>query len=123
MWFRVKFGVPLTQVCKHDIPGPLLVMLLKLNKEGPFKKDVFRAPGHQGNMKKLIHYVQDGRLINIDSFSVNTIASVLKKFLRKIPGGIFGPENEAELFAIIKEGGVNGTYWPGKFGLKYLQGD
>ncbi len=23
------------------------VMLLKLNKEGPFKKDVFRAPGHQ----------------------------------------------------------------------------
>jgi len=22
-------------------------MLLKLNKEGPFKKDVFRAPGHQ----------------------------------------------------------------------------
>ena len=43
-----------------------------------------------------------GRLVNIHSFSVNTIASVLKKFLRKIPGGIFGPENEAELFQIIK---------------------
>ena len=40
--------------------------------------------------------------MNIHSFSVNTIASVLKKFLRKIPGGIFGPENEAELFQIIK---------------------
>ena len=23
--FRVKFGVPLDQVCKKDIPGPLLV--------------------------------------------------------------------------------------------------
>lgn len=77
-------------------------MLLKLNKEGPRKKDVFRAPGHQGSMRKLIHFLQQGRLVNIHSFSVNTIASVLKKFLRKIPGGIFGPENEAELFKIVK---------------------
>ena len=78
--------------------------MLKLNKEGPFKKDVFRAPGHQGNMKKLIHFLQQGRLVNIHSFSVNTIASVLKKFLRKLPGGIFGPDNEAELFRVIKAG-------------------
>ncbi|XP_071743045.1 uncharacterized protein [Lepeophtheirus salmonis] len=99
---RVKFGVPLDQVCKKDIPGPLLVMLLKLNKEGPFKRDVFRAPGHQGNMRKLVHFLQQGRLVNIHTFSVNTIASVLKKFLRKIPGGIFGPENEKELFTIIR---------------------
>ena len=39
------------------------------------------------------HFSQ-GRLVNIHSFSVNTIASVLKKFLRKIPGGIFGPDGE-----------------------------
>lgn len=97
---KVKFGVPLDHVCKKDIPGPLLVMLLKLNKEGPYKKDVFRAPGHQGNTRKLIHFLQQGRLVNIHSFSVNTIASVLKKFLRKIPGGIFGSQNEALLFDI-----------------------
>jgi hypothetical protein len=76
-------------------------MLLKINKEGPFKKDVFRAPGHQGNTRKLIHFLQQGRLVNIHSFSVNTIASVLKKFLRKIPGGIFGPDNEALLFSTV----------------------
>ena len=75
-------------------------MLLKINKEGPYKKDVFRAPGHQGNTRKLIHFLQQGRLVNIHSFSVNTIASVLKKFLRKIPGGIFGSQNEALLFTI-----------------------
>ena len=40
-------------------------------------------------------------MVNIECFSVNTIASVLKKFLRKIPGGIFGPDNEAELFSVI----------------------
>ena len=66
------------------------------------KKDVFRAPGHLGNMKKLIHFLQSGRLVNMDNYSVYTIASVLKKFLRKIPGGIFGRNNEQQLFAIVE---------------------
>ncbi|XP_058065678.1 uncharacterized protein LOC131215305 [Anopheles bellator] len=98
---KVKFGVPLEEVCKNDIPGPLLVLILKLNKEAPFRKDVFRAPGNQGAMKKLIHFLQQGRLVNVDNYSVYTIASVLKKFLRKLPGGVFGREGEAELFQIV----------------------
>ncbi|XP_058980019.1 uncharacterized protein LOC101889804 isoform X6 [Musca domestica] len=100
---KVKFGVPLDEVCKNDnIPGPLLVLILKLNKESPNRRDVFRAPGHQGAMKKLIHFLQSGRLVNVDNYSVYTIASVLKKFLRKIPNGIFGRSGENELFAIIE---------------------
>ncbi|XP_039312657.1 uncharacterized protein LOC105194155 isoform X4 [Solenopsis invicta] len=99
---KVKFGVPLNEVCKNDIPGPLLVLILKLNKEAPLRKDIFRAPGHQGNMKKLVHFLQTGHLVNMDNFSVYTIASVLKKFLRKIPSGIFGKETEQQLFAIIQ---------------------
>ncbi|KAF5282181.1 hypothetical protein FQR65_LT02878 [Abscondita terminalis] len=98
---KVKFGVPLEEVCKNDIPGPLLVLILKLNKEAPYRKDVFRAPGHQGAMKKLTHFLQTGRLLNMDNFSVYTIASVLKKFLRKIPGGIFGKDVELQFFQII----------------------
>lgn len=98
---KVKFGVPLEEVCKNDIPGPLLVLILKLNKEAPCRKDVFRAPGNQGAMKKLIHFLQQGRLVNVDNYSVYTIASVLKKFLRKIPGGVFGRDGEAELFQIV----------------------
>ncbi|XP_044736827.1 uncharacterized protein LOC123298796 [Chrysoperla carnea] len=99
---KVKFGVPLEEVCKNDIPGPLLVLILKLNKEAPVRKDVFRAPGHQGAMKKLIHFLQTGRLVNMDNFSVYTIASVLKKFLRKIPGGVFGHEVEMQLFQTVE---------------------
>ncbi|XP_017783230.1 PREDICTED: uncharacterized protein LOC108567337 isoform X2 [Nicrophorus vespilloides] len=98
---KVKFGVPLDEVCKNDIPGPLLVLILKLNKEAPYRKDVFRAPGNQGAMKKLTHFLQTGRLINMDNFSVYTIASVLKKFLRKIPGGVFGKDIENRFFEII----------------------
>lgn len=99
---KVKFGVTLDEVCKPDIPGPLLVLILKLNKEAPLRKDVFRAPGHQGAMKKLIHFLQTGRLVNVDNYSVYTIASVLKKFLRKIPFGIFGREVESQLFKIVE---------------------
>lgn len=99
---KVKFGVALEEVCKNDIPAPLLIMILKLNKESANRRDVFRAPGHQGAMKKLIHFLQAGRLVNIDNYSVYTIASVLKKFLRKIPNGIFSRSGEDELFAIIE---------------------
>lgn len=98
---KVKFGVPLDEVCKPDIPGPLLVLILKLNKEAPQRKDVFRAPGKEASIKKLIHFLQAGRLVNVDNYSVYTIASVLKKFLRKIPGGVFGRDGENELFQII----------------------
>ncbi|KAJ8981148.1 hypothetical protein NQ317_013813 [Molorchus minor] len=99
---KVKFGVPLEEVCKNDIPGPLLVLILKLNKEAPYRKDVFRAPGHQGAMKKLTHFLQTGRLVNMDNFSVYTIASVLKKFLRKVPGGVFGRDIEHKFFQVIE---------------------
>ncbi|XP_022253648.1 rho GTPase-activating protein 20-like [Limulus polyphemus] len=98
---RIHFGVPLEQVCKDDIPAPLLVLILKLNKEGPYKKDIFRAPGHHKKVKKLIQFLKHGKLINIDSFSTHTLASVLKKFIRKLPGGIFGPQNENMLFNVI----------------------
>ncbi|XP_020279832.1 uncharacterized protein LOC109852767 [Pseudomyrmex gracilis] len=99
---KVKFGVPLDEVCKHDIPGPLLVLILILNKEAVFVKNIFRTPGHQGNMKKLIHILQTGQLVNMDNFSIYTIASVLKKFLRNIRGGIFGKEREEQLFTLIQ---------------------
>lgn len=86
----------------HNSPLLFQVLILKLNKEAPFAKNIFRAPGHQGNMKKLTHFLQTGQLVNMDNFSVYTIASVVKKFLRKIPGGVFGKEYEQQLFAIIQ---------------------
>ncbi|KAL1430826.1 hypothetical protein MTO96_014690 [Rhipicephalus appendiculatus] len=104
---RVKFGVPLEQLCKDssDLPAPLLVLMLRLNKEAPRKKDVFRAPGHQGNARKLAQFLHQGRLVNLDNFSVHTMASVLKRFLRKLPGGVFGAELEAQLLVALDQPG------------------
>ena len=59
-------------------------MLLKLNKEGPFKKDVFRAPGHQGNMRKLIHFLQQVSLYYVKQL-----------YLVRLPYNIEKPYNTA----------------------------
>ncbi|CAG9533614.1 unnamed protein product [Cercopithifilaria johnstoni] len=95
---KVKFGVPIEEAFVHDIPATLLVLLLKVHKDGPAKKDIWRAPGNQAQVRKLSHIMQHGRLVNIANFSVYTAASVIKKFLSKLPGGIFGLENEQKLF-------------------------
>lgn len=56
-------------------------------------------------MKKLIHFLQTGRLVNIANFSVHTISSVVKKFLRKLPEGVFGAEAEKQLFDVLLSNG------------------
>ncbi|KAL1229905.1 Rho GTPase-activating protein [Trichinella pseudospiralis] len=99
---KVKFGVPASEAFSHDIPATLLVLLLRVNKLGPLKKDIWRAPGNQAHVRKLIHIMQHGRLVNIDNFSVYTAASVIKKFLSKLSGGIFGVENEERLFESLE---------------------
>lgn len=53
-------------------------------------------------MKKLITCLEQGRLVNIDHYTVYTIASVLKKFLSNLPGGLFSMENEKQLFKLVK---------------------
>ncbi|PIC47143.1 hypothetical protein B9Z55_006594 [Caenorhabditis nigoni] len=95
---KVRFGVPINEAFAHDIPATLLMLLLKVNKEGPAKKDIWRAPGNQAQVRKLSHVMQNGRLVNIENFTVYTAASVIKKFLAKLPGGIFGRDNEETLF-------------------------
>ncbi|KAH7727467.1 Protein 2RSSE.1 [Aphelenchoides avenae] len=75
---KVKFGVPINEAFAHDIPATLLVLLLKVNKEGPLKKDIWRAPGNQAQVRKLSNIMQHGRLVNISNISVYTAASVIK---------------------------------------------
>jgi hypothetical protein len=54
------------------------VLLLKVNKEGPLKKDIWRVPGNQAQVRKLTQIMQSGRLVNISNFNVYTATSVIK---------------------------------------------
>lgn len=56
----------------------LQVLLLKVNKEGPLKKEIWRMPGNQAQARQLQKIMQSGRLVNISNFSVYTACSVIK---------------------------------------------
>lgn len=51
------------------------MIILKVNKEGPYKKDIFRAPGHQASMKSLIHFLQAS--IVVDDFCTSSNRSLI----------------------------------------------
>ncbi|KAI6216314.1 RhoGAP domain protein [Aphelenchoides fujianensis] len=91
---KVKFGVPISEAFSHDIPATLLVLLLKVNKEGPLKKDIWRAPGNQAQVRKLSHIMQHGRLVNISHISVNSCPNCR--------AGSSDPENEKQLFETMQ---------------------
>lgn len=95
---KVRFGTRIEDAFPKEIPATLLVLLLKVNKEGPAKKDIWRAPGNHAQIRTLARHMRDGTLVNISHFDEKTVASVIKLFLSKIPGGIFGHENEKRLF-------------------------
>ena len=95
---KVRFGTKIEDAFPKEIPATLLVLLLKVNKEGPSKKDIWRAPGNHAQIRTLARHMRDGTLVNISHFDEKTVASVIKLFLSKIPGGIFGYENEKRLF-------------------------
>lgn len=94
---KVRFGARIEEAFPREIPATLLVLLLKVNKEGPNKKDIWRAPGNHAQIRTLARHMRDGSLVNISHFDEKTVASVIKLFLSKIPGGIFGYENERRL--------------------------
>lgn len=60
----------------HD--GYIQVLLLKVNKEGPSKKDIWRAPGNHAQIRTLARHMRDGTLVNISHFDEKTVASVIK---------------------------------------------
>ena len=54
-------------------------MLLKLNKEGPFKKDVFRAPGHQVCSK----FIE--KIDRVSLREITTFGNVINSSVSKVP--------------------------------------
>ncbi|CAK9298853.1 unnamed protein product [Gordionus sp. m RMFG-2023] len=81
---------------------------VKLMEDGPHKREIFRAPGSCGNIKELLHSLHQGKgTKDLSRTSTHAIASVIKIFLQKLPGGLFGPENEKQLFELENELDLN----------------
>ncbi|XP_067946680.1 rho GTPase-activating protein 20-like [Watersipora subatra] len=99
---RLCFGEPLSLSFKGDtIPTQLLSLLRYMNDNGVDIPDVFRRPGNTVEQKRLIKKLSEGKQVNFSDYNFYTIASVLKRFLLCIPGGILGEELETKALTVL----------------------
>ncbi|XP_038617595.1 rho GTPase-activating protein 20 [Tachyglossus aculeatus] len=87
------FGVSLEDVCEDDnLPKPVLEMLSFLHEKGPLTKGIFRQSANAKSCRELKEKLNSGAEVQLDCESVFVTASVLKDFLRNIPGSIFSSD-------------------------------
>ncbi|CAG5129523.1 unnamed protein product [Candidula unifasciata] len=102
---KLKFGASLSSALKHDyLPGPLVDILVHIAREGVLTTDVFRRPGNPNDTRRIVKRLTEGKQVIYANYSFYTLASVVKKFLLKIPGGIFTPEGEEHLLQVLAIG-------------------
>ncbi|XP_051705416.2 rho GTPase-activating protein 20 isoform X3 [Oryctolagus cuniculus] len=99
------FGVSLPNICENDnLPKPVLDMLLFLNQKGPFTKGIFRQSANVKSCRELKEKLNSGVQVHLDCESVFVIASVLKDFLRNIPGSIFSSDLYDHWVCVMDQG-------------------
>ncbi|XP_054448182.1 rho GTPase-activating protein 20 [Pteronotus mesoamericanus] len=99
------FGVSLTNICENDnLPKPVLDMLYFLNINGPLTKGIFRQSANMKSCRELKEKLNSGVEVQLDCESIFVIASVLKDFLRNIPGSIFSSDLYDHWVCVMDQG-------------------
>lgn len=102
---KLKFGVPLHIALKNGyIPVSLVELLVYIAHEGMFTADLFRRPGNPSDTRRIVKRLSEGKPVIFQNYNLYTLASVVKKFLLRLPGGIFGPEGEETLLHVLAIG-------------------
>ncbi|XP_006890921.1 PREDICTED: rho GTPase-activating protein 20 [Elephantulus edwardii] len=99
------FGVSLPNICENDnLPKPVLDMLFFLNQKGPLTKGIFRQSANVKSCRELKEKLNSGIEVHLDCESIFVIASVLKDFLRNIPGSIFSSDLYDHWVCVMDQG-------------------
>ncbi|KAK7108662.1 uncharacterized protein [Littorina saxatilis] len=103
--FKLKFGVPINSALKHGLlPAPLVDILVYIAKEGVATADVFRRPGNPNDIRRIVKRLSEGKQVIYTNYSFYTLASVVKKFLLKTPGGVLTEDGEEVLLHVLTLG-------------------
>ncbi|ELK11940.1 Rho GTPase-activating protein 20 [Pteropus alecto] len=99
------FGVSLPSLCENDnLPKPVLDMLCFLSQKGPHTKGIFRLSANVKSCRELKEKLNSGSEVHLDCESVFVIASVLKDFLRNIPGSVFSSDLYDHWICVMDQG-------------------
>ncbi|XP_053396815.1 uncharacterized protein LOC123551316 isoform X1 [Mercenaria mercenaria] len=102
---KIKFGAPLSTALKNGyLPIPMVELLVYVAREGLNTRDIFRRPGNPNDTRRVVKRLSEGKPVIFQNYSFYTLASVIKKFLLSIPGGVFSPEGEESLLKTLTIG-------------------
>ncbi|KAL6060445.1 hypothetical protein STEG23_022653, partial [Scotinomys teguina] len=83
------FGKDLTAICEDgNLPTAILDILSFISERGPITEGIFRSPGKIRPFLALKERLDSGTEVNLNNESVPVVASILKEFLRNIPGSV-----------------------------------
>ncbi|EGV97800.1 Rho GTPase-activating protein 20 [Cricetulus griseus] len=84
------FNNPLGAICQDgNLPTSILDMLSLLEEIGPAVEGIFRKAGSITECQDVKEKLDLGEEVNLREESILVVSSVLKDFLRNIPGGVF----------------------------------
>lgn len=102
---KIKFGAPLSTALKNGyLPIPMVELLVYVAKEGVNTVDIFRRPGNPSDIRRVVKRLSEGKPVIFSNYSFYTLASVIKRFLISIPGGVFTEEGEELLLKVLTIG-------------------
>ncbi|XP_031231227.1 LOW QUALITY PROTEIN: T-cell activation Rho GTPase-activating protein-like [Mastomys coucha] len=97
------FGKSVTSICKNGIlPSSILDMLSIIDEKGPHAENIFRTLANKSyfTLKEKLNCAEE---MNLREESVYVIASVLKEFIRTIPGSLLCSNLYGKWLAVLDQ--------------------
>ncbi|XP_037365405.2 rho GTPase-activating protein 20-like isoform X2 [Talpa occidentalis] len=99
------FGVPLEDLCeKNELPPQIWDLLVHINDRGTQAEGIFKKTASMKFCQVLKEKLNRGEDVNLNNESVHVVASVLKDFLRNVPGGVFPSGLYEEWLGVTDQG-------------------
>nr|DBA32681.1 TPA: hypothetical protein GDO54_000454 [Pyxicephalus adspersus] len=99
------FGLSLAAICENDnLPKAIMDMLSVLCQDGPFTRGIFRRSANAKSCKEMKERLNAGFNVDFACESIFVTASVLKDFLRNIPGSVFSSKLYDKWVSVMDHG-------------------
>ncbi|XP_068123011.1 rho GTPase-activating protein 20 [Hyperolius riggenbachi] len=99
------FGQTLPAICENDnLPKAVMDMLSVLCQDGPFTRGIFRRSANAKSCKEMKERLNMGFDVDFGCESIFVTASVLKDFLRNIPGSVFSSKLYDKWVSVTDQG-------------------
>ncbi|XP_059121075.1 rho GTPase-activating protein 20-like [Peromyscus eremicus] len=96
------FGKDLTAICEDgNLPTAILDILSFISVRGPITEGIFSTPGKIRAFLSLKERLDSGTEVNLNNGSVPVVASILKEFLRNIPGSVLTSRQYDEWLGVL----------------------